>query len=70
MKRISTPTQQAVYRDVFALTAVEIDRISIGSPARVFLHVAAGHRCAAFGQLPQAEVPKPFPGGAAFRPLD
>ncbi|WP_175907334.1 hypothetical protein [Burkholderia seminalis] len=70
MKLNPTLTLQLLYRDLFALTADEIDQIVIGTPVRVRLMAPAGGEHRPPRQQPQDAPTTPCAACTALRFLD
>ncbi|WP_175958019.1 hypothetical protein [Burkholderia sp. BCC0405] len=70
MKRISTPTQQPLYREMFGLTVDEIDQIAVGTPVRAHLSALRGSQQSSSVHLPRDTPMTPCADRAARFPLD
>ncbi|KUY49060.1 hypothetical protein [Burkholderia sp. RF2-non_BP3] len=70
MKLTSTSTQQALYRDIFDVTANEIDRIAIGAPVRVCLQANPSGSDGSLSEPRQDASTTPCAARTAVRILD
>ncbi|VWC42285.1 hypothetical protein BLA23254_07067 [Burkholderia lata] len=70
MTRISTPTQLALYRDVFGLTVDEIDQIAVGTSVRERLPASRGSQQCSAVRPPRDTPMTPCADRAALSPLD
>ncbi|OXJ06841.1 hypothetical protein [Burkholderia sp. AU6039] len=70
MKLNPTLNVQSLYRDLFALTADEIDQIVIGTPVRVRLVAPAGGRQRPPRQQQQDAPTTPCDASTALRSFD
>ncbi|MDN7683038.1 hypothetical protein [Burkholderia cenocepacia] len=65
-----TPNLQSLYRDLFALTADEINQIAIGTPVRVRLVPPPGGQLRSPRRQPQDAPTTPCAARTALRFLD